>query len=307
MSDEKPTRPDAEARLGKAAKLEDDIEYFLKKIRESKKQMREYKLAIIRNVCDEIVSGDVSWIPYFYEQFRHGRFEIGNFPDWGGTCSEVEDEALNIQKRLLKKLTDNTKLAGNYRERVIIVSFILNFACRLGNGEIQTPSLLSCAHENASYAERIGVIKTDNNPRDICTQRAKEYLPIDGLHYSYYLWMNESTKKSEKYYWESKLRLARGENICIDENILQKYPDLILDLKKTRRWDLFRYYEKVMNRRQAASLLLCARAKCEECPFFRYTFSLDILKIIFELAELTMSQEEKDKLRGRAYFHLMEK
>ncbi len=310
MSNHKQRIVDETTRYGKLAKLESRLDALQEEEQDVKRKTLRYKAAVLGKVCDEIVNGDVSWIPHFYEQVVFGKDPI------------VENEAWKIRNRLLYDLEDpDAVFSKKQKDRMNIVSDILHYVNWDGEGRWPSESILTNVPRDISYARMIGVIVRNAEPCDTIREHAVKYLPKDGLDYSYYNTMFNAMNfvaPDESYYWLTKSKIACGKCDEFDRSELRNYPSLISDLEKThpclvsdlektRPWNLFKYYELVINRRQVTSLLLCARAKCGECPFFLDTFPLDLLKIVFELAELTWSKEEKEKLRARAYYYLMEK
>ncbi len=316
MSDDKRRAFCIESYLGKMARLENDVVKLRAQANDVvdsrvqandvERQLFVYRGLVFKDVCDKIVNGDVSWIPYLYEQLMHGIFgdELLSGVMYSMRASFDIEVTRYIQKELYYRQWQY--IEDKEERRIHLVLFLLGAVCLNEQGLKPNGDVFLNIPFGIQYAQKIGVVNRGDVPYETIRADTMKYLPRDGLNYSYYFSLS-LTPCEHGYYWVTKWKIARGEDVVILDEQLNGFPELLSDLKKTRRWNLFDYYELVMNRRKVSSLLLCARAKCDECPFFVDAFPLDLLKVVFELAELTLSQEEKEKLRGRAYYHLMEK
>ncbi len=270
----------------------------------------QYQLDILITVCTEIAKGKIWWIPHFMEQMGCGIIDIK-------AAIENKDDYLrgNMRDYIIEYARRELSSGFQYGNVIkYMIDWLEDFS-KFGSWQsmAKNPFFVGNYHLNEDYICRTGICFLVKFPPNKCqdVMKNKHYLPADGLFYSFYLIMNMLAGSEKDFvferYWREKLAISYGTLTCFDTHNYASRPDLLEDLKQTRRWSLFDLYELEMTRRAATRLLLCAREREPGCPFHKDAFPRDLLKVIFVLADLLPTDEEREKVRRRVYYVPVEK
>lgn len=95
-------------------------------------------------------------------------------------------------------------------------------------------------------------------------------------------------------YWTNKLKISLGRTTLFFTNVFKDHPELIEDLKATKRMDIFELYEIEMKRRRCFWFLKLVHKKGEGSLFYNEFLPYDILKIILVFAGIFVKRDIPD-------------